>query len=618
MFLVAQNSSLAVEALAGLASTENFNLVTLRNIGDDTGFGNKLSPYKDLMLILVKGRRHVQVRLVEPVASSVNSGDNYILLTRTELYHYIGKYSNVIEKSRASEIALRIIQHKDLGCRATKIITIEDKISCSLKQITNFWQHLGVIDNNQEIIEAGHPDEDEIYESAMIDTNVVYEVTNDVLLPLDKYWGAIPKIKMLDPSKILVFDFGSEMYIWNGKIAPTEKRKIASRLAQELWNEGYDYSECTVCPIDAANMIGNRLNIKNSTKKEFQRPDWCLLGKLTQHMETILFREKFLDWPNAAGVIKIKQPDEKEQVDAKIIVEPPDVDTMIESHNIIVDLILEGSHLGRGDGWYDEELSRQFVVATTNVTVWHIDEYTSSQLSENSKGQFYTGDSYIVRWLYTITVTGRELSGLPSKHAVEGRDRCAYFIWQGRCASLNKQGTAALLTVELDKEEGPQIRVVEGFEPAAFLNLFNGGMVIHSGKKSEKRNDNKMRTFICRGAETLESSLIEVPCSPRQLRSRGSMIFIDNKAEKIRVWHGRLTLPHVRNNAVHAAHKLLENCPAEAGLSANNDVTVEEMYEGEEPTEFFEGTDNYYFFFFFVLKIINKNFDSTYFRWHEW
>lgn len=52
---------------------------------------------------------------------------------------------------------------------------------------------------------------------------------------------------------------------------------------------------------------------------------------------------------------------------------------------------------------------------------------------------------------------GRELSGLPSKHSAKGRDRSVYFIWQGQNASLNEQGAAALLTIELDNDQAPQV-----------------------------------------------------------------------------------------------------------------------------------------------------------------
>lgn len=82
---VAKNSSLAMEALAGLASTEDFSNITLRNIAETNISSNKLQPYKDLMLILIKGRRHIQVRLVEPVAESINSGDNFVLVTKSEV-----------------------------------------------------------------------------------------------------------------------------------------------------------------------------------------------------------------------------------------------------------------------------------------------------------------------------------------------------------------------------------------------------------------------------------------------------------------------------------------------------------------------------------------------------
>ncbi|KAF7991845.1 hypothetical protein HCN44_010646 [Aphidius gifuensis] len=611
-----KNSTLAVEALAGLASTENFSAITLKDIEKTNSiitkkYDNKIIPLNnDIMLIIIKGRRHVQVRLIEPIASNINSGDNYILFTKNEIFNYIGKYCNVIEKSRGAEIALRIMKNKDFGCCANKILTIYEEDSIKNPNNTmiakKFWKYLG-IDNDRvpDIVDAGHPDEDEFYESSLIDTNAVYELSNDKLIPIDKYWGMLPKIKMLDPSKSILFDFGSEMYIWNGKCVSIEKRKLSIILAEQLWMEGFDYTDCTVSPINVASIIGNRqLNTSsnNNIKKSNKRPNWCLLVKLTQHMETILFREKFLDWPNTNDIINIRKINNNintDNIDSnnKIIIEKIDVNNLSENTKPDVDLIIEGCHLGRGTGWFDEEFKRQYIVSTSDITIWHIEENSYTLLNDkNSFGQFFSGDSYIVRWMYTIIVTGRGLSGKPSKHAVEGRDRCAYFIWQGKMSSLNKQGTAALLTIELDKEEGPQIRISEGFEPAAFLNLFNGKMIIHMGKKKDinnfKKNTKTIRAYICRGTEINETFLIEVSCSTKQLRSRASLIFIDKKNMLIYVWHGKHSLLHIQKNAIYAAQQLKEFKPIEAGFNYNDNYEIREINEGNEPDDLFEDSMN--------------------------
>lgn len=48
--------------------------------------------------------------------------------------------------------------------------------------------------------------------------------------------------------QVYFFDFGSEMYVWTGKHVPLERRKLAVRLASELWDKNYDYSDFSVNP----------------------------------------------------------------------------------------------------------------------------------------------------------------------------------------------------------------------------------------------------------------------------------------------------------------------------------------------------------------------------------
>ena len=50
------------------------------------------------------GRRHVQVRLVEPTARSLNSGDCFLLVTPKHCFLWSGEFANVIEKAKVHHI----------------------------------------------------------------------------------------------------------------------------------------------------------------------------------------------------------------------------------------------------------------------------------------------------------------------------------------------------------------------------------------------------------------------------------------------------------------------------------------------------------------------------------
>ncbi|KAL1451981.1 hypothetical protein WDU94_006302 [Cyamophila willieti] len=585
-----KNAHLAVEALAGLASKEDFAAVSLKSAASTPAPipHHELLPHLPLMLLQVKGRRHVQTRLVEPTVSSVNRGDSYVLVTPTEVYHYTGQFANVIEKSRGAEIAQHILVQHDLGCNASAVHTITDT-PCRWSR--KFWTRLGASEEEAGTlrgVEPGHPDEDELYEMSILDTNMIYELQSDgedgpELVPVDKYWGSIPKIEMLDTNKILVFDFGSELYIWMGKNATLDRRKVAISLCKQLWVRGVDYADCDISPLGSIKQcVGSR-------------PGWCLLAKITQHMESCLFREKFADWPDFSRVIRLREENgshSKTHSGGVDEIAPLDGRVLLDMKQDEPDIVLEGTHLGRGVHFFHEELRKLNEVKTLDTKVWHIEEFETTALPSSSHGQFFSGDSFIIRWHYSVTITGRELSGQPSRHNIIGRDRFVYFIWQGAQASLNEQGAAALLTVQLDEERGPQVRISAGHEGPAFLNIFNGGYVCYEGKRSEMRTartKGPWRLFTIRGSLVNEAQMLEVACSIRSLRSRACLLLVNVETGICYLWQGAKVSPHNLKLAQSTAQKFITRRPAELGTPSSTPLSLTSIQEGSEPSQFFAG-----------------------------
>uniref|UniRef100_UPI00398F787A supervillin a isoform X16 n=1 Tax=Pristiophorus japonicus TaxID=55135 RepID=UPI00398F787A len=580
---MSKNSNLSEVALAGLASKEDFSSVNLRNVNlTEQVSNNSAVPFKKLMLLQIKGRRHIQTRLVEPRAPSLNSGDCFLLLAPQHCFLWTGEFTNVIEKAKASELAAFIQTKRDLGCRAPYVATIEEGINSHTKSAKDFWRLLGGQSSYQG---AGNPDEDELYESAIVETNCIYRLVDDKLVPDDDFWGKIPRCSLLNSKDVLVFDFGSEVYVWHGKEVTLAQRKVAFQLAKHLWNGTFDYTNCDINPLDPGEC--NPL----IPRKGQGRPDWAIFGRLTEHNETILFKEKFLDWLESKKLSQKTAVEEEQKQEHGIDLKPYDVTLMIPLSPAPVGTALDGLNIGRGYGIVEGEDGRQFEITNLSVDVWHILEFDYSRLPKQSIGQFHEGDTYVVKskYLVSTTVGKRQKSELVRNTAI-GKEKCAYYFWQGRHSTVSEKGTSALMTVELDEERGAQVQVLQGKEPPCFVQLFQGGMIVHAGKREEEEESSQSdwRLYCVRGELPMEGNLLEVACHCSSLRSRTSMILLNVNKAVIYLWHGCKAQPHAKVVGRTEASKIKELCPLEAGLHSSSNVTIHECDEGCEAVAFFE------------------------------
>ncbi|XP_071324857.1 supervillin isoform X3 [Trachinotus anak] len=561
-------------------------------LSSDATANKSYPPFNSLMLIHIKGRRHVQVRLVEPSVRSLNSGDCFLLVTPEHCILWSGEFASEQEKTKALELASFIQSQRDLGCQASQVVHLEEGMNSDSDVATDFWSLLG---GRMRYRGAGAPEEDEFFECGVVESNCVYRLVENRLVPHEQAWASIPTISLLGSTEALVFDFGSEVYLWHGQDVSFSRRNVALQLTHQVWVGAYDYSNCRVNPLDPT-----QSNPSIQLRGE-GRPSWALLGVLSEHNETSLFREKFKDWMRGNGgreeVALLNKETQSVPVqasqsvsptsdllnpcDAKSLVsgQPPGGDGLVHS-------VLGGVDIQRGHGVITLEEGRQMELKTVAVDTWHVQEFDDSEIPVASTGQLHEGDSYVIRWTYSISTIDTANSLDDCSRAPGRRENTAFFLWRGRHSSVSGRDTAAFLSIGMNNLEDSQMVVPQGKEPPCFLQLFQGGLVIHKGRREEASTKAEWRLFCVRGELPEEGSLLEVDCCCAGLRSRGSVVLLNSQQGVLYLWTGCKAQGSTREVSKRAVERLTQMCPTELGLSKSSPVKVEMVEEGSEPADF--------------------------------
>ncbi|XP_023388287.1 adseverin [Pteropus vampyrus] len=104
------------------------------------------------------------------------------------------------------------------------------------------------------------------------------------------------------------------------------------------------------------------------------------------------------------------------------------------------------------------------------MEIWRVENNGRVEINQNSYGEFYGGDCYIILYTY------------PKGQII--------YTWQGANATRDELTTSAFLTVQLDRSLGGQavqIRVSQGKEPAHLLSLFKDKpLIIYKNGTSKK------------------------------------------------------------------------------------------------------------------------------------
>nr|XP_027221280.1 gelsolin, cytoplasmic-like [Penaeus vannamei] len=381
-------------------------------------------------LFHVKGRRNIRIRQVEVGVGSMNKGDCFILDCRSEVYVYMGSASRRMERMKAIMAGNGIRDDDHAG--KSKVIVIDESASSS--EIEAFFEALGG-GSPDDIADEDAAMEDAAFERSennVISLHHVFEDDNNIIQT--NLIGEKPLLQsMLDSGEnqqdCFILDTGVSVYVWIGSgSSKKEKVKSMEMAAGYMEQKGY--------------------------------PKWMSVQRVVEKAEPAVFKSYFKMWKEPEETVGLGRVFTERQIST---VSVPEVDFDVSSLHSEKRRLLR-KNAGPAFGFMPDDGSGK-------IEIWRVEDFELQPVDEGTHGFFFGGDSYVIKYTYEVN----------------GQEKYIIYFWQGIASSQDEKASSAIHAVRLDNElngKAVQVRVVQGYEPAHFLRMFKGRLVVFLGGKA--------------------------------------------------------------------------------------------------------------------------------------
>ncbi len=479
--------------------------------GVASGFKHVEKDVYETRLLHLKGKREVRVKVVPLSASSLNAGDVFVLDMGMKLIQWNGSEANKREKAKALDVC-DDIKSDERGGKA--VIEACEQGS----EPEEFWTALGGKGT------VGPATSDDAAAIPKGDLKLIK--VSDATGRMEETVVAEGTLKkdMLTTEDVFIMDNVAEIFVWIGKRASTEERKQGMQIGQDYCSAG-------------------------------GRPAGTKVAKVMEGTEPTTFKANFSTWDEPAAAADFSGT--------------PRGNVATTARERSLSEQVGGMISGIGNAIKRVSLSTK-ISADGESDIWRIEGFEMVKIDESLEGQFFAGDSYIVKYTYMK----------------DGKPNYIIYIWQGRQSSADEKGASAILAVKMDDELGgaaTQIRVPMYKEPSHFVRIFKGKMVIHSGGKGsgfknrqemDEADTDGISLFHVRGTNEYDTRAVQVEEKAEELNSGDCFVLLT--PGKMYIWKGS------------GSNETEQGYAKSIAALLGGSRAVEEVPEGSEPDDFWD------------------------------